>query len=560
MTGKPAAGVQRLENSPGHRSTRTYGGNTMSSTRRRTLPALIVLSLAVTMTACSGDDDAGVIDSSAPTNSTDSTEPVIDEPEESPYMPEPLGFNGVPEAILEGPITGGLGVPVAGTGNFDGTAFGYSESEYFISGTANSYTSAEPLSDDGQWNVEVNDTADYRTRIVVRQPTDPSSFNGTVMVEWMNVTAGLDVPPVWSYSKVELMRSGTIWVGVSAQRVGIEGGGNPLGAIRVLKNADPERYGSLVHPGDNYSYDLFSQVGATIWRNASVLFAGGEPERMIAAGESQSAFRLTTYLNALAPTHDVFHGYLVHSRGSRSAQLSSDPGPDVPGSQAARIRTDLTRPVLTLSAETDVVGQALGYRRAAQPDTDVFRSWEIAGTAHADVYSLGIGDTDDGSGRAGAELFEAMLNPPSSVYFGLINCDLPINAGPHTYVVRSAISALDQWIRSGVAPQSMEPLEATEDLEGFVLDERGLALGGIRTPHVDVPVAVLSGLGQAGGSFCGLFGTTTPFTADQRTGLYADKAEFQRLWAEATERAVARGAILEADVAEVLAAAERYPG
>lgn len=520
----------------------------------------MVAVVAVTLTACSSDNNAAEDPSggSADTSSANSSNPSsTDAPA---YMPAPLGFNGIAEAVVEGPITGGLGKPVVGTGDFDGTGFGYAETEFFVSGTANSFTSAVPLSDDGQWNIEVNDSADYRTRIVVRQPVDPATFNGTVMVEWMNVTAGLDVPPVWSYSKIELMRSGTIWVGVSAQRVGVEGGGNALGAVRALKNADPERYGSLNHPGDNYSYDLFSQVGTAIWRNANVLLDGATPERMIAAGESQSAFRLTTYLNALAGTHDVFHGYLVHSRGSRSAQLSSDPGPDVPGSQAARIRQDLTRPVLTLSAETDVVGQALGYRRAAQPDTDVFRSWEITGTAHADVYSLGIGDTDDGSGRAGVELFDAMLNPPSAVYFGLISCDLPINAGPHTYVVRSAIVALDQWVRSGVAPMSMPPLENTADIEGFILDEQGIARGGIRTPHVDVPVAILSGLGQDGGSFCRLFGTTTPFSSEQRAALYTDKAEYLKLWAEATQRAVASGAILEADAAEVLASAESYPG
>ena len=517
----------------------------------------LVLVATVTLTACSGDGSDTTSPTTDPSAAASST---VAETQAPAYAPAPLAFGGVGEAVLEGPITGGLGVPVIGTGAFDSSGFEYGETEYFISGTANSYTSAEPLSEDGQWNVEVNDSAEYRTRIVVRQPLDPASFNGTVMVEWLNVTAGLDVPPVWSFSKVEIMRSGAIWVGVSAQRVGIEGGGNPLGAIRVLKNADPERYASLNHPGDNYSYDMFSQVGATVWRNADVLFEGATPERMIAAGESQSAFRLTTYLNSISKTQDVFHGYLVHSRGSRAAQLSSDPGPDVPGPQIARIRTDLTRPVLTLSAETDVVGQALGYRRAAQPDTDVFRSWEIAGTAHADAYSLGIGDTDDGSGRGGAELFAAMLNPPSSVYFGLLTCDLPINAGPHTYVVRSAIAALDQWVRTGTPPKSMPPLENTADIEGFVLDEQGLAVGGIRTPHVDVPVAVLSGLGQAGGSFCGLFGTTKPFSAEQLSALYVDKAAFLAEWAQATESAVASGAILPADKAEVLASAERYPG
>ena len=42
-------------------------------------------------------------------------------------------------------------------------------------------------------------------------------------------------------------------------------------------------------------------------------------------------------------------------------------------------RTDLDVPVLTFSSETDLVGDRLGYGRARQPDTDVFRSWEVPG-------------------------------------------------------------------------------------------------------------------------------------------------------------------------------------
>lgn len=507
-----------------------------------------MLALVVSLSACR----------TASPSDTEST----DVPESTPvadFTPEQPTLSGVAETFLVGPITDGAGRVVLGTDTFDGTAFGYAETEYFIAGTAQSYTSSSALGDDGRWSVEPHDTAPYTTRIVVRQPEDPAAFNGTVFVEWLNVTAGLDIGPVWSYAKVELMRSGAIWVGVSAQRAGIEGGGNRLGESRVLKIADPVRYGTLTHPGDNYSYDIYSQAGASVWRQAKVLFDGREPERVIAMGESQSAFRLTSYINAVAAQHDVYHGYLVHSRGSRSAPLSADPGPDVPGPTAARIRDDVNRPVLTLSAETDVVGDALGYRRAAQPDTDTFRSWEVAGTAHADAYSLGIGDTDDGSGVAGSVLFDAMVNPPQDVYGGLITCDLPLNAGPFTYVVRSALAALDSWVRTGTPPPSMPPLQVNADLTGFEVDTNGNALGGVRTPHVDVPVATLSGLGQVGTGFCFLFGTTTPLTATQRAALYVDKADFVAKWRAATERAVAAGAILEADLPEIFAAAERYP-
>ncbi len=514
---------------------------------RRLLPVGLI-ALAVLASACGTSSTS----QSESTDISDSTTPTA-------FTPAQPTLSGVPETFLVGPVTGGNGEVVLGTDVFDGSAFGYAETEYFVAGTAQSYTSSSPLGDDGRWTVEPHDTAGYTTRIVVRQPEDPAAFNGTVFVEWLNVTAGLDIGPVWSYAKVELMRSGAIWVGVSAQRVGVEGGGNRLGETRVLKIADPVRYGVLAHPGDNYSYDIYSQAGATVWRHADLLFGGVQPQRVIAMGESQSAFRLTSYINALTQQHDVFHGYLVHSRGSRSAALSADPGPDVPGSNAARIRDDISRPVLTLSAETDVVGDALGYRRAAQPDTQMFRSWEVAGTAHADAYSLGIGDADDGSGVAGSILFDAMVTPPQDVYGGLITCDLPLNAGPHTYVVRSALVALDSWVRTGTPPPLMPPLEVNDDLTGFVLDANGNALGGVRTPHVDVPVAALSGLGQVGTGFCFLFGTTTPLTAARLATLYVDKADFIAKWREAAERAVEDGGILEADLPEILAAAERYP-
>ena len=96
----------------------------------------------------------------------------------------------------------------------------------------------------------------------MRRPVDASAFNGTVVVEWLNVSGGLDAGPDWTSAHVGLIRSGTAWVGVSAQEVGIDGSGNSLGAALALKNADPERYAPLAHPGDSYSYDLFSQVGA----------------------------------------------------------------------------------------------------------------------------------------------------------------------------------------------------------------------------------------------------------------------------------------------------------
>ena len=77
-----------------------------------------------------------------------------------------------------------------------------------------------------------------------------------------NVTALIDLPPDYGYFRTELLRDGFIWVGVSAQYIGINGSPSLPGF--ALKGWDPVRYGSLVHPGDNYSWDIFSQAAQAI--------------------------------------------------------------------------------------------------------------------------------------------------------------------------------------------------------------------------------------------------------------------------------------------------------
>jgi hypothetical protein len=91
---------------------------------------------------------------------------------------------------------------------FDLEPLGYSTEEFFVSGTASSYKlGAEPTAD-GHWNAVAAESAPYATRIVVVKPTDTSKFNGTVVVEWLNVSAGADGSPDWNAAHRELIRSG----------------------------------------------------------------------------------------------------------------------------------------------------------------------------------------------------------------------------------------------------------------------------------------------------------------------------------------------------------------
>jgi len=450
---------------------------------------------------------------------------------------------------LEGPITGGKGMPFIASTTFDLAQVGYTEAEYFISGTATAYTNVGTLAADGEWTVTRGDTAAYKTRILVYSPIDPNRFNGTVVVEWLNVSGGLDAAADWITCHTELIREGFAWVGVSAQKVGVEGGPSLLGiAPAPLKMVDPERYGSLVHPGDSFSYDIFSQSAQAIRRPQGMSPLGSlKANTVIAAGESQSAFRLVTYIDAVHPLADIYDGFLVHSRGGALgiAALSEPPQATITVPVAA-FRSDLNVPILAVETETDLT--FLGYFNARQPDSDRFRLWEIAGTSHADTYTTVVGATDPLGSPEAAQIVLTTMPAPG------FTCRTPINSGPQHFVVNAAIAALRQWVRQGTLPPLAPRLDVASDAQ-LAFDAHGNALGGIRTPQLDVPIAVLSGEGQTGSLLCRLFGTTVPFDAATLATLYPDHATYVAAFNAATDRATAAGFILQPDADLMKAAA-----
>ncbi len=431
--------------------------------------------------------------------------------------------------------------------------FGYVEQEFFVSGTARAHTAPVPLGADGNWPATPDGaTAAYTTRILVRRPTTSAKFNGTVVVEWLNVSGGLDAAPDWTFVHPMLKRDGYAWVGVSAQFQGVAGTGGPLGLSLALKFANPARYGSLVHPGDTFSYDMFSQVAQALRHPNGVDPLGGlKPRRVIAIGESQSAFRFVTYVNAVHPVAHVYDGFLIHSRGGGGAALSQSPQVAIPAPTPSFIRADIDVPVLIFETETDLT--SLGYFAARQPDRGNIRTWEVAGTAHDDAYGLSVGPNDPGT----AALDTTYLPPVTSV-FGVIQCAQPINQGPQHYVLNAALNRLNRWVRKGRV--SGDPFSPRLDIAPgpppvIQRDGFGNALGGIRTPQVDVPIAALSGLGQTGGAFCALFGTTVAFDAATLASLYPSHDDYVDAVVAAARRAVHEGFLLRVDTTAIKAAA-----
>jgi hypothetical protein len=460
--------------------------------------------------------------------------------------------------MVEPPLVDG---PIAGTAftayaSFDLAALGYLEEEYFLSGQAQAYEIDGARGSDGRWSVSPAGSARYTTRLVVRRPLDTGRFNGTVAVEWLNVSAGTDAEPDWACTHRHLIREGFAWVGVSAQKAGIDGGGIAEGPH--LKSVDPGRYKLLSHPGDAFSYDIFSQVGRVLRDSRGRRPLGSlSPARLIAMGESQSAAFLVTYVNAVDPVARGYDGYLIHGRGASGANLDGFRLPPARTRTPERIRDDIRVPVLTLQSETDVASMGGGLARG--PDGERFRLWEVAGAAHADTYLIKGAALDTGALSAGE--LAAALAPVTEVHG--FSTGTPINSGPQQhYVAQAALAQLDSWVRGGAAPAEAARLELAEEGGAFAADRHGIALGGVRTPWVDVPVAVLSGLGQEGGAgFTFLFGTTRPFSAQQLGQLYpGGRASYLEQFGKSLDQAVAKGFILEADAEEIRQlAAAAYP-
>jgi Alpha/beta hydrolase domain len=459
------------------------------------------------------------------------------------------------------------GTPVLSLGNFDLSTQHYTVQEYLLSGDAVSYRVVGVPSADGKWNVEVDKHAPFATRLVVVRPEDPAKFNGTVVVEWLNVSAGMDVTPDWSYTHRELIRQGYAYVAVSAQKVGIDGGGMIIAipGMMPLKKADPQRYAPLNHPGDAFAYDIFTQAARAIRHSRGTQLLGPlHPKHVVATGESQSAGFLTTYVNAIEPIAKAFDGFLIHSRFGSGAPLEGNYMPNA-GATAVKptridglqIRTDMHKPVLIFISETDLMFPG-GYLSARQPDNDHLRVWEVAGTAHGDVYVLAVSAIDSGS-AAFQTLAKAFA--PSNIVMGM-TLPQPINTAPqHHYVMQAALAALNRWVVSGEAPPHGQRLNVNQSaVPQLVPDESGNATGGIRSPWVDAPTARLSGLapglGQTPRGLADLLGVTEPFNAAKLSSLYpGGQAEYLGKFNASLKSAIAAGFILPADETEIQAIA-----
>ena len=452
---------------------------------------------------------------------------------------------GAPEAdanapAITGPITGGEhGRPFTATLD-DLAKAGYREDEFFLEGQARTFAPqpGTSLGPDGNWKIVPGAPQGYKTRILVRRPVDPHRFNGTVVVEWMQATAGFDKDVNWNWQDAEFLRDGYAWVGVSAQRQGVDGSPpSPKNIFMDLTRWDPARYGSLHIPSEELSYDIYSQVGRAVGavrpRGPVDPMGGLKVEKVLAIGDTFAADHLVTYYDAVQPSAHAFDGFFIGWRHVSGATplTAGAPLPDI-----VRLRTDVAAPVFVVNTTAEVVP----HFPARQPDSDRYRLWEIAGGAHTNAYWI-------------PKMYAIMKRDfamPVPV------CARPFDTVPNQYVMNAAIARLNRWVRGAGAPPVLPPVTVAGSPPAIVLDAFGNSAGGARLPELTVPIARY---GAASDPACpGGSGYTDAFPSAELRSLYPDQKDYVAKYA-AADAAVKAGYLLPVDAKAAVRNAEQMP-
>ena len=425
--------------------------------------------------------------------------------------------NTVPVPVVSGPITGPGSIFSASLADLK--QFGYIEQEYFLEGEAHPYD----FKTKSGVATPVDTLYPYKTRIIVRRPVSPEKFNGTVVVEWLNVASKFDVDHNWYLLQDHLIRSGYAWVGVSVEQAGIH-------SSKGLRKWNPARYGSLDLTADStllqdeLRFDIYSQAISALKEVQGVRPLGNlRAEVVIASGWSRSAWQLTFYYNRIQAITGIIDGYIILGAGGK-------------------LRTDIPAKVFKINTENDLI--ELNQVDSRQPDSDRLVTWEFSGTSHADqtfldIYSE-ICKRDFGS-------------------FTPYQCDLPIcSLIPFYYGFSAAVDHLDRWIREKIIPPSGIQLSVQQTKPEVIIerDSLGNGLGGIRLPQFAVPVAMNSGK-NTGEGFCRYYGTHKAFDQKTLKSLYPTHKIYMRQFNASVKENLRAGYILKADIAKMLNEARR---
>jgi hypothetical protein len=176
-----------------------------------------------------------------------------------------------------------------------------------------------------------------------------------------------------------------------------------------------------------------------------------------------------------------------------------------------------------------------------QPNTDKFRYWDIAGATHAPTKTmLEIRQKTDRDGLSNS-LYTYSSSHGSDVLW--------------SPVIEAAFVHVNNWITTGKAPPEIKLTEFKDNSRGdYVRDDHGNAVGGVRLPELEVPIAQ-----YIGNPMLALAGFTIPFSPEKLKRLYPTHDDYVAKVKAAAEAARDAGVILQRTVDDYIKRAEAAP-
>jgi hypothetical protein len=435
---------------------------------------------------------------------------------------------------------------------------GYVEEEFILSGTAAVYD----WSADGTLRVKTPNVP-YANRILLRRPASAARFSGTVVVELMNPARRFDWSMMWGFSHDYFIEHGDAWVGITMP-----------GSIGGLQKFNPARYAALSFqnptpdaacPGnakggpspteEGLRWDMISQVAAALKSNAaSQPMQGFKVDRVFMTTQAGD---IVTYINAIHPHATLpdgkpaYDGYLIKNPGA--AARISQCAPALAKGDPRQTVGNASVPVISVVAQGEVIANLASRRPDSDEPGGRYRLYEIAGAAHIDKNPYAsLPSFPDQIAAAGAA-----QGTPDWPFNAKCDPEIPFSDHPLLkYSYNAAFSNLDQWVRKGTAPPMASRVEVKEG--ALVMDEFGHALGGVRSPYVDAPVATYI-TSSPGPGTCFELGHAIAFDAARVDSLYGSQKKYASKVAESVERMVKARFLTESDAKKLKAALTAKP-
>jgi hypothetical protein len=444
---------------------------------------------------------------------------------------------------------------------------GYIEEEFFVTGRANIYDWAA----DGGVTVKTPN-APYTTRIMLRRPSDPRRFSGNVIIEVPNSARRYDFNFIWGVSHDHFMENGDVFVVLTLAQGNLEGL-KAYDAARYaplsLANPTPEETCAVGRAGappatsvteEGLQYDILAQVGALL----KAARAGGPLAGFTVQRLYMTAYDgiLPTYVAAvhnrvkLATGKPIYDGYVLnrHPALGRLRRCGATPAANDP----RQVIRNLDVPLIRIIGQTDIIATYANRREDSDAPGDRYRLYEITGGAHADAFFYPYVPTVADLRKIGSPYallaswpFQNQCEPEQTM------AKVPINS----YATDAAFANLTRWIKDGVAPPRAERIaidNAGTPQAKIRLDQFGNAVGGYRTPYVDVPIATYQ-VSSKGETFCPEIGRIDPFDWARLNTLYGTPQNYATKVAQATDRLVKDRFLTESDGKKIKAEAASVP-